>query len=77
MPEELTENQKRLFHMIKTWIKNGALSARFTFKIKNDEIYFSPKELQIPWPNFEEDFDALVKSGFLKKFPDNSYVSKS
>ena len=74
MSEELTEKQKNLFHKIKTWIDNGALSVRFTFIIKKDEIYFSPKELQILWPNFEEDINALVKSGFLQKFSDNSYV---
>lgn len=72
--DKLTKKQKRLLHLIKTWTDNDALAVRFTFITRDDEIYFSPKELQILWPDFEEDINALVQFGFLQKFIDNSYV---
>lgn len=75
MKNELTDNQKKLINMINTWIKNEAISQKFSYEIKGNTITFLPQELQIEWNDFENDICALVESGRLVSFRDDFYIS--
>ncbi len=77
MQLELTENQNKLYEIIKLWIKRDFIDNPFSITVQDNIAYISIKNslirLPLPWPNYKADFEALVENDYLIKISNTIY----